>query len=194
MEVHQLERRALARDAGRHRRGDDDRRPAEARAALRRRRGRSASPTATASPTSTSRALIAFHREQGALATVTAVQPPGRFGALDVEGDARARASRRSRAATAAGSTAASSCSRPRSVDYIDGDETVWEQRAAASASPRDGQLAAYRHDGFWQPMDTLRDTQPARGAVGARARRRGRSGSERRASTPPSGAAGACC
>ena len=54
---------------------------------LRARRGRSASPTATASPTSTSRALLAFHREQGTLATVTAVQPPGRFGALELEGD-----------------------------------------------------------------------------------------------------------
>ena len=65
--------------------------------------------------------------------------------------------SRRSRAATAAGPTAASSCSRPSVARHLDGDATVWEQEPMRQLA-REGQLASYRHHGFWQAMDTLRD------------------------------------
>jgi glucose-1-phosphate cytidylyltransferase len=117
-------RRALEGDPGRHRRSDHDRRPPEARRELPARREPSASPMATAWRRRHHRAdRSTFARP---LATVTAVQPPGRFGALD----ARRRAVtgfRKSRAATAAGSMAASSCCRRRCSTYIDGDATIWE-------------------------------------------------------------------
>ena len=86
---------------------------------------------------------IAFHREHGRLATVTAVQPPGRFGALDDRRRRRSRGSRRSRAATAPGSTAASSCSSPASLDYIDGDDDGLGAASRCDGSARDGELGA---------------------------------------------------
>ena len=104
------------------------------------------------------RALVAFHEEHGRLATVTAVQPPGRFGALDLDPD---------------GSSVRSFVEKPRGdgawmnggffvlepgvLDYIAGDETLFEQEPLERLAA-DGQLGAYRHRGFWQPMDTLRD------------------------------------
>ena len=103
------------------------------------------------------RRLLDFHTASGLLATLTAVRPPGRFGALELDDGQSATGFRRSPRGTAAGSTAASSSSRPRSLDYIAGDSTVWEQEPLERLA-REGQLAAYRHDGFWQPMDTLRD------------------------------------
>ncbi len=100
--------------------------------------------------------LVDFHRAQGALATVTAVQPPGRFGALEIEDD-RVREfeekPRGDRGWTNGGFFVLS----PGVARYLGDDQTVWEQepmRALAS----EGQLACYRHEGFWQAMDTLRD------------------------------------
>ena len=90
--------RAMDGDADRHRRGDDDRRPTEARRGVRRRRDLLPHLRRRWSATSTSTALIGFHRGQGVLATLTAVQPPGRFGALVArDGETRSRHSRRSR-------------------------------------------------------------------------------------------------
>jgi len=103
-------------------------------------------------------ASIAAHKESGKLATVTAVQPPGRFGMLDIEGD-----------------SVVGFIEKPEGdggwinggffvlessvIDYISGDRMLWEreplQRLAA-----EGQLHARHHRGFWQPMDTLRDKQ----------------------------------
>ena len=89
MEVHQQQGRAVARDAGRHRRKHPDRRAPQARrGATSRTKSRSASPMATASAMSNIRSSIAFHRSHGKLATVTAVRPPGRYGALERDGDA----------------------------------------------------------------------------------------------------------
>lgn len=100
-------------------------------------------------------ALIEFHRSQGRLATVTAVRPPGRFGALELEGtrvDCFVEKPRGDGGWINGGFFVLS----PEVLDYIDGDDTYWEheplQRLAA-----DGQLSAYVHRGFWQPMDTLR-------------------------------------
>ena len=137
IEVHQQHGRAVAGDAGRHRRGDDDRRAPEARAATTSATRTSASPTATASPTSTSRALVAFHRAQrhgrdghrGA-----AARPLRRARARRRAGHA---ASRRSRTATAAGSTAASSCSRPRSATTSTATTTGLGARAAGGPGAR---------------------------------------------------------
>jgi glucose-1-phosphate cytidylyltransferase len=101
-------------------------------------------------------ALLAFHREQDVLATVTGVQPPGRFGALDVDGERVADFEEKPRGDgnwTNGGFFVLS----PEVGRYLGDDQTIWEQepmRALAS----EGQLACYRHDGFWQAMDTLRD------------------------------------
>ena len=104
--------------------------------------------------------LINFHREQGALATLTAVQPPGRFGAFTLEAGTAQVTRFKEKAHDGlheAWVNGGFFVLEPRVIDYIEGDDTVWEQgplEALAAA----GQLAAYRHEGFWQPMDTLRD------------------------------------
>jgi len=100
--------------------------------------------------------LIAFHRAQGALATVTAVQPPGRFGALDIEGDRVCQFEEKPRG-DGAWMNGGFFVLSPEVGRYLDGDHIVWEQSPMRSLAA-DGQLACYRHSGFWQAMDTLRD------------------------------------
>jgi glucose-1-phosphate cytidylyltransferase len=100
--------------------------------------------------------LVDFHRRQGKLATVTAVQPPGRFGALDVDGE-RVREFEEKPRGDGAWTNGGFFVLSPEVVRYLDGDATVWEQEPMMSLA-RDGQLAAYRHNGFWQAMDTLRE------------------------------------
>ena len=102
------------------------------------------------------RALIAFHAQAGTLATVTAVQPPGRFGALDVERN-RITGFREKPQGDGGWINGGFFVLSPRAIDTVDGDETVWE-REPLERLARDGQLAAFRHRGCWQPMDTLRD------------------------------------
>ena len=101
-------------------------------------------------------ALVAFHREHGTLATVTAVEPPGRFGALHVDGDRVVDFSEKPRG-EGGWINGGFFVLSPKVLDYIDGDSTSWEleplRRLAA-----EGQLAVFRHAGFWHPMDTLRD------------------------------------
>ncbi|RMF78486.1 MAG: glucose-1-phosphate cytidylyltransferase, partial [Nitrospirae bacterium] len=106
------------------------------------------------------RALIAFHRERHALATVTAVQPPGRFGALDLdEAGERIHAFEEKPKGDGSWINGGFFVLSPRVLDYIEGDDTVWEngpiQRIAA-----EGGLCAFRHRGFWRAMDTLRDRE----------------------------------
>jgi glucose-1-phosphate cytidylyltransferase len=102
-------------------------------------------------------AAIVFHREQGTEATVTAVQPAGRFGAIDVDGERVSgfeEKPRGDRGWTNGGFFVLS----PGVARYLDGgDELVWEQQPMRALAA-DGELAAFRHEGFWQPMDTLRD------------------------------------
>jgi glucose-1-phosphate cytidylyltransferase len=101
-------------------------------------------------------ALLQFHRAHGKLATVTAVRPPGRFGALEIRGEqvnAFVEKPQGDNAYINGGFFVLS----PRVLDYIAGDATMWE-REPMERLAREGQLAAFRHDGFWQPMDTLRD------------------------------------
>jgi len=101
-------------------------------------------------------ALLAFHDSQGAEATLTAVQPLGRFGALDVEGD-RIRSFREKPLGDGDWINGGFMVCEPGMFDRIEGDATVLEQQPLQSLA-EDGQLAAYQHTGFWQPMDTLRD------------------------------------
>lgn len=104
------------------------------------------------------RALVAFHRQHGKLATVTAVHPPARFGSMDLEGDAVASFSEKPQ--TKEGwINGGFFVLEPKVLDYIDGPEVPLE-RAPLERLAEDGQLMAYRHEGFWQPMDTLRDKQ----------------------------------
>jgi glucose-1-phosphate cytidylyltransferase len=100
--------------------------------------------------------LIEFHREQETLATVTAVQPPGRFGALDLEQNKIIRFEEKpyDDGSWVSGGFFVLS---PKVIDYIDGDQTAWEKGPIENLA-KDGQLAAYRHNGFWKPMDTQRD------------------------------------
>ena len=101
-------------------------------------------------------ALIDFHRGHGLLATMTAVRPPGRFGAAVLDGDRVTAFTEKPRGdgGTINGGFFVLS---PKVFDYIDGDASGWEQ-APLERLAADGQLAAFRHDGFWLPMDTLRD------------------------------------
>lgn len=101
-------------------------------------------------------ALIAFHRNHGRLATVTAIRQPGRFGALDLEGD-MIRRMREKPSADGNRINGGFFVLQPEALAYIDGDASIWE-REPMERLAADGQLVAYRHDGFWQPMDTLRE------------------------------------
>jgi glucose-1-phosphate cytidylyltransferase len=103
-------------------------------------------------------ALVAFHRQQGRLATLTAVQPMGRYGALDIGDDARVRQFREKPAGDGSWINGGFFVLEPAALDYIRwGDATQWEREPMENLTD-DGQLSAYKHTGFWRPMDTLRD------------------------------------
>jgi glucose-1-phosphate cytidylyltransferase len=100
--------------------------------------------------------LLRFHRSHGRLATITAVRPPARFGHIELAGDRIAEFSEKPQ--TGEGwINGAFFVLEPAVFDYIDGDETPFERQPLEGLA-RDGQLMAYRHTGFWQCMDTLRD------------------------------------
>ena len=101
-------------------------------------------------------AEIAFHKAHGKLATIAAVQPPGRYGALMMEGQT-VTGFQEKPPGDGAWINGGFFILQPEVVDYIDGDSTTWEAEPLGSLA-RDGQLVAYEHRGFWQPMDTLRE------------------------------------
>ena len=102
--------------------------------------------------------LIAFHREQNQLATLTAVQPPGRFGSLDISAAGKVERFQEKPAGDGAWINGGFFVLEPGALDYIEsGDGTYWE-RGPMEKLARDGQLSAFKHRGFWRPMDTLRD------------------------------------
>jgi glucose-1-phosphate cytidylyltransferase len=101
-------------------------------------------------------ALIAHHNAAGRLATVTAVYPPGRFGALNIVGD-MVSGFREKPVGDGGRINGGFFVLAPQTLDYIAGDATVWEREPLEKLAA-DGQLAAYSHDGFWHAMDTLRD------------------------------------
>jgi glucose-1-phosphate cytidylyltransferase len=100
--------------------------------------------------------LIAFHRAQGAIATVTAVQPLGRFGSMRLDGE-RVSAFQEKPAGDGSWINGGFFVLSPAVADYLEGDDTVWEGEPLRRLA-EEGQLASYRHTGFWQPMDTLRE------------------------------------
>lgn len=100
--------------------------------------------------------LFDFHKKHGRKATITAVAPPGRFGALEFEGDL-VRSFREKPAGDGGMINGGFFVADPSVIDFIDGPDTIWEQGPLEQLAGM-GELAAYRHDGFWQPMDTLRD------------------------------------
>ena len=101
-------------------------------------------------------ALIKFHGTHGKNATVSAIQPPGRYGALDMRGDA-VRAFQEKPAGDGAWINGGFFVLKPSVLDLIEGDRTSWEGEPLVKLTEQ-GQLMAYRHTGFWQAMDTLRD------------------------------------
>jgi len=103
--------------------------------------------------------LVATHRRSGRLATLTAVQPPGRFGALrfDAHQSDRVNAFREKPEGDNAWINGGFFVLEPGVIDLIDGDSCVWEQTPLQTLAGQ-GELTAYRHRGFWRPMDTLRD------------------------------------
>jgi glucose-1-phosphate cytidylyltransferase len=103
--------------------------------------------------------LVARHRSHGRDATVTAVQPSGRFGAMELAGDDAVTAFQEKPEGDGAWINGGYFVLEPSVLDRIEGDETVFESGPLESLA-REDRLRAYRHPGFWQPMDTLRDKQ----------------------------------
>ena len=103
-------------------------------------------------------ALLSFHRKHGKLATLTAVRPPARFGGLRLEGDSVADFTEKPRVGEG-WINGGFLVLEPQVLEYIAGDSTVMEQ-APLERLAAQGELTAYRHEGFWQCMDTLRDVR----------------------------------
>lgn len=99
---------------------------------------------------------IAFHKRHGKLATVTAVQPPGRYGALRLQGEQVAGFSEKPRGDGGLINGGFFILS-PKCIDFINGDQCSWEAEPLSLLAAK-GELMAFEHDGFWQPMDTLRE------------------------------------
>jgi glucose-1-phosphate cytidylyltransferase len=101
-------------------------------------------------------ATVEFHRAHGRLATLTAAVPPGRFGALDMDGD-RVASFLEKPEGDGGAINAGYFVLSPKVLDYIEDDMTIWEQEPLRNLAS-EGELFAYQHRGFWLPMDTLRD------------------------------------
>jgi glucose-1-phosphate cytidylyltransferase len=99
---------------------------------------------------------IAFHRREGRLATVTATQPPGRFGAINFEGN-RVTSFQEKPSGDGGFINGGFFVLSPKVGSYIEGNQTVWEQEPMINLA-KDSQLSVFFHEGFWHPMDTLRD------------------------------------
>lgn len=101
---------------------------------------------------------LAFHKAHGRKATITAVSPPGRFGALEFDGD-YVTSFREKPAGDGGLINGGFFIADPSVLDLVDGPDTIWEREPMEQLASS-GELVAFRHDGFWQPMDTLRDKQ----------------------------------
>ena len=100
--------------------------------------------------------LIKFHKEQGTIATLTAVKPEGRFGVLDIADD-KVRSFREKSQNDMGWINAGFMVLNPQIFEYLDGDDTVFERKPLETVAS-EGQLSVYKHDGFWQCMDTMKD------------------------------------
>lgn len=103
------------------------------------------------------KALVEFHKNHGRLATVTSIQPTGRFGALELDSENLVHGFKEKPQGDGAWINGGFFVMEPAVLDYIENDATILEKEPLEGLA-RDGQLAAYKHSGFWQPMDTLRD------------------------------------
>lgn len=103
------------------------------------------------------KALVEFHKQHGKLATVTSIQPTGRFGALELDSENMVHGFQEKPQGDGAWINGGFFVMEPAVLDYIEDDATILEKEPLEGLA-RDGQLAAYKHSGFWQPMDTLRD------------------------------------
>ena len=101
--------------------------------------------------------LIAFHRANGKLATLTAAYPPGRFGALDIAANNTVSSFKEKPKGDGGMINGGFFVLSPKVISLIDDDSTIWERKPLEKLAEQ-GQLTAYQHHGFWQPMDTLRD------------------------------------
>jgi len=101
--------------------------------------------------------LLAFHKAHGRIATVTSTQPSGRFGALELSEEGRVLGFQEKPKGDGNWINAGFFVMEPKAFDYIAGDGTVLEQEPLENLA-RDGELMTYKHSGFWQPMDSLRD------------------------------------
>ena len=104
-------------------------------------------------------ALLKFHREHGKAATLTAIQPGGRFGVLDIDDSQTVRQFSEKAKEDGGWINAGFMVLEPESFSYIEGDQTYFEKEPLENMA-KDGNLAAYRHEGFWKCMDTLRDKE----------------------------------
>ncbi len=100
--------------------------------------------------------LIEFHKQSGRLATLTGVQPPGRFGAIQLEGD-QVLSFQEKPQGDGSWINGGFFVLEPEVIDLIDNDSTTWEREPLQKLA-EDRQLGIFRHNGFWRPMDTLRD------------------------------------
>lgn len=102
-------------------------------------------------------ALVNFHQSKNKLCTVTSVQPSGRFGALNIEGDESVTSFMEKPKGDGSWINGGFFVCQPEVIDYIENDHTIWEQQPMERLAA-DGQMNAFKHEGFWKPMDTLRD------------------------------------
>jgi glucose-1-phosphate cytidylyltransferase len=107
-------------------------------------------------------ASVEFHRKHKKAATLTATYPPGRFGALNIQGE-RVTEFLEKPQGDGGMINGGFFVLSPKVLDYIEGDATIWEQEPLRNLAS-DGELMAFEHHGFWQPMDTLRDKQHLEG------------------------------
>lgn len=101
--------------------------------------------------------LVKYHQESGKLCTVTSVQPSGRFGALDILTDNTVRSFLEKPKGDGSWINGGYFVCEPAIFNYLEGDQTVWENQPMESLA-KEGQMNAYKHSGFWRPMDTLKD------------------------------------
>lgn len=103
--------------------------------------------------------LVDFHKASGKLATVTSIQPAGRFGALDIDENNGVKGFREKPKGDGGWINAGFFVMNRKVIDYIQDDQTIFEQEPLINLA-QDGMLQAYKHAGFWQPMDTMRDNK----------------------------------
>ncbi len=101
--------------------------------------------------------LVEFHKENKAMVTLTSVQPSGRFGAIDVEANGKISSFKEKPKGDVGWVNGGFFVCEPEIFDYIDGDKTFWEREPLETIA-NSGKLMAYKHHGFWSPMDTVRD------------------------------------